>query len=107
MPPQAPSSTAPSLLAASRYEAAAQALERAVQAGCQDPNVLYLLALAQKRQGKTAEARAALRKVPRPDANVILQMGLLSLQEGNLTQAEGELARAWMMDNTSYEAGYN
>jgi Flp pilus assembly protein TadD len=78
-----------------------------VQAGCQDPNVLYLLALAHKRQGKTAEARAALRKVPRPDANVILQMGLLSLQEGNLAQAEGELARAWQMDNASYETCYN
>src|SRR5436309_12963791 len=91
----------------SRNEAAARVLDRAVQAGCQDPNVLYLLALAHKRQGKTAEARAALRKVPRPDGNIILQLGLLSLQEGNLAQAEGELARAWQMDNSSYEACYN
>ncbi len=106
MPPD-PSPTAPSAQPASRYEAAAQVLDRAVSAGCSDPNVVYLLALAYKRQGKTAEARAALRKIVRPDANVILQMGLLSLQEGNLAQAEGELARAWQMDNASYEACYN
>jgi Flp pilus assembly protein TadD len=92
---------------ASRYEAAAQVLERAVQAGCQDANVLYMLALAHKRQGKAPEARAALRKIARPDANVILQLGLLSLQEGNLAQAEGEFARAWQMGPDSYEACYN
>jgi Flp pilus assembly protein TadD len=91
----------------SRYEVAAQILDRAVQAGCQDANVLYMLALAHKRQGKIAEARNALRRVGRPDANVILQLGLLSLQEGQLAQAEGELARAWEMDPNSYEICYN
>jgi tetratricopeptide (TPR) repeat protein len=90
-----------------RYEAAAQALERAVGVGCQDANVLYALALAYKRQGKTAQARTALRKIAKPDANVILQMGLLSLQEGQLDQAEGEFARAWGMDPTAYETCYN
>jgi Flp pilus assembly protein TadD len=89
------------------YEEAAQVLERAVQAGCQDPNVLYMLALAHKRQGKTAEARTALRKIQRPDANVMLQMGLLSLQEQQLSQAEGEFARAWEMDKSSYEICLN
>jgi tetratricopeptide (TPR) repeat protein len=93
--------------AAPRYAAAAQALERAVGAGCQDPNVLYLLALAHKRQGKTAEARAALRKIPKPDADVVLQMGLLSLRENQLAQAEGEFARALEADPGSYEACYN
>jgi Flp pilus assembly protein TadD len=91
----------------SRYEAAVQVLDRAVQGGCQDPNVLYLLALAHKRQGKTAEARAALRKIAKPDANVVLQMGLLSLAEQNLAQAEGEFLRAWQMDPTCYETCYN
>ncbi len=90
-----------------QYEAAAQLFDRAVQAGCNDPNVLYLLALAHKRQGKTPEARAALRKIPRPDANVWLQMGLLSLQENNLAQAEGDFQRAWDMDQSSYEACCN
>jgi Flp pilus assembly protein TadD len=91
----------------SRYEVAAQVFDRAVQAGCQDPNVFYLLAMAHKRQGKTADARNALRKIPKPDANVLLQMGLLSLQEQNLPQAEGELQRAWEADKTSYEIAYN
>src|SRR5262250_453305 len=91
----------------SRYEVAAQVLDRAVQAGCQDANVLYLLALAHKRQGKTNEARNALRKISQPDANVLHQLGLLSLQEGQLAQAEEEFARAWEMDPTSYETCYN
>jgi tetratricopeptide (TPR) repeat protein len=91
----------------SQFEVAAQILDRAVQGGCQDANVLYMLALAHKRQGKTNEARSALRKISRPDANVILQMGLLSLEEGNLAQAEGEFQRARQMDKESYEICYN
>src|SRR5262249_26050496 len=90
----------------SRYEAAAQVLDRAIQAGCQDPNVYYLLALAHKRRGKTAEARAALRKIARPDANVILQMGLLSLAEQNLAQAEGQSLRPWELARSPYETCY-
>jgi tetratricopeptide (TPR) repeat protein len=90
-----------------RYEAAVRVLERAVQVGRPDANVLYALALAYKRQGKIAPARAALRNIARPDANVILQLGLLSLQEGQLAQAEGEFARACEMDPTSYETCYN
>ncbi len=89
------------------YQAAAQLLERAVQAGCQDANVLYMLAMAHKRQGKVNDARNALRKIQRPDANVILQMGLLSLQENQLVQAEDELTRAWQMDSQCYEICYN
>ena len=87
----------------SRYEVAAEVFDRAVQAGCQDPNVFYLLAMAHKRQGNTADARNALRKIQMPDANVLLQMGLLSLQENNLPQADGELQCAWDADKTSYE----
>lgn len=91
----------------SQYEAAAQLLERAVQAGCQDANVLYMLAMAHKRQGKLNDARNALRKIPRPDANVVLQMALLSLRENQLAQAEDELGRAWQLDPQSYEVCYN
>ncbi len=91
----------------SRYEVAAQVLDRAVQAGCQDPNVFYLLAMAHKRQCKTAEARAALRKIPKPDANVLLQLALLSLQENKLPEAESELLHAWLVDKNSYEICYN
>src|SRR5260370_24786025 len=90
-----------------RYGAAAEILERAVQSGFTDTNVLYLLALAYKRQNKLPEARAALRKIMKPDANVLLQMGLLSLREQNLALAEGEFRRARDMDKYSYEIAYN
>jgi tetratricopeptide (TPR) repeat protein len=90
-----------------QLQAAAQLLERAAQTASADPNVWYMLAMAHKRQGKLAEARTALRKIQRPDANVLLQMGLLSLQENQLVQAEDELARAWQMDQQSYECCYN
>src|SRR5205823_5284649 len=92
---------------ANRHEAAAQVLERAAQSAGSDPSVLYLLFLAHKRQGKINEARNALRKIGKPDANVLLQMGLLSLQENQLAQAEGELSRAWQMDPASFEICYN
>src|SRR5262249_4222046 len=88
------------------YEVAAQILERAAQ-GTQDANVLYMLAMAYKRQGKTTEARNALRKIGKPDANVLLQMGLLSLKEGILPQAEGEFVRARELDPSSYEICFN
>ena len=91
----------------SRCEVAAQILERALATGPKDANVAYLLALAHKRQGKTMDARNALRKIPTPDANVLLQMGLLSLQEGNLAQAEEEFSRAAELDPGGYEICYN
>src|SRR5215471_2379331 len=84
--------------------AAAELLEKAVQSGARDASVAYMLALAYKRQGKIAEARAAFRKIAPPDANVWLQLGLLSVREGQTAQAEGEFARAWEMDPGSYEA---
>lgn len=90
-----------------RYAEAARLLERALQVGRPDPDVAYLLALAYKRQGKTAEARAALRKIARPDAAVWLQLGLLSLRERQLAQAESEFARAWELGPDSYPACYN
>jgi tetratricopeptide (TPR) repeat protein len=48
-----------------------------------------------------------LRKVATPDANVWLQMGLLSLRERQLSQASQEFERAWQLDPASYEIGYN
>lgn len=90
-----------------RFEAAAQLLERATQGGSQDSNVLYMLALAHKRQGKLPEARAALRKISRPDANIFLQLGLLSLREGQPAQAQEEFSRAWQMDPASHAVAHN
>jgi tetratricopeptide (TPR) repeat protein len=91
-----------------RYVEAATLLERATHVGGHAaPEVAYMLALAYKRQGKTAEARTALRKIAKPDAAVFLQMGLLSLREKNLAQAEGEFSRAAEMDPESFPACYN
>jgi tetratricopeptide (TPR) repeat protein len=90
-----------------RFSRAAALLEKAVSAGCQDAAVFYMLALAYKRQGKTGEAHATLRKIPNPDADTLLQMALLSLQEQEFARAEGELERAWQLDATSYEICYN
>ena len=86
---------------------AARFLDQALHAGCSEPQVAYLLALAHKRLGRPAEARAALRKIPRPDANVLVQMGLLSLRENQPAQAEQEFARAWQMDAASFAACHN
>src|SRR5205823_2460145 len=86
---------------------AARLLEQATKTGAQDADVAYLLALAYKRQGKTNDARTALRKITKPDANVLLQMGLLSYQEKQFAQAEGEFARALEMDPNSYEGCFN
>jgi Flp pilus assembly protein TadD len=90
-----------------RYAEAAALLEKAAHAGHTAPEVAYMLALAYKRQGKTAEARAALRKIGKPDAAVFLQMGLLSLRDKNLAQAEGEFSRAAEMAADSFPACYN
>jgi tetratricopeptide (TPR) repeat protein len=90
-----------------RLEEAARVLEQAVKADPADPEAAYLLALAYKRQGKSNEARTAFRKIVDPDANVVLQMGLLSFEEKQFAQAEQEFARARQLDPQSYAAGYN
>jgi Flp pilus assembly protein TadD len=89
------------------YEEATRFLEQALQTGRADPNVAYLLALAHKRQGKLSEARTALRKINPPDANVMLQMGILSFLEKEFGQAEQEFVRAQQLDPSSYEISYN
>jgi tetratricopeptide (TPR) repeat protein len=88
-------------------EEAAHLLEQALTAGCPDPNVAYMLALCYKRLGKPTDARAALRKIPDPDANVWLQFGVLSFMEKQFAQAEKEFAKAWELDRSGYEAAYN
>jgi tetratricopeptide (TPR) repeat protein len=90
-----------------RLQEAARILEQAVKVGQPAAEVSYLLALAYKRQGKIHEARTALRKIANPDANVMLQMGLLSFQEKQFAQAEQEFACARQFDPTSYAAGYD
>jgi tetratricopeptide (TPR) repeat protein len=91
----------------SKFSKAAGFLDRAASSGCSDPAVTYMLALAHKRDGRIPEARAAFRKIPKPDANIVLQMALLSLSEGNLAQAEEEFAKAAQMNPNSFAAAYN
>jgi tetratricopeptide (TPR) repeat protein len=88
-------------------EAAARLLDQALKVGRADPDVAYMLALCYKRQGKTADARAAFRKIANPDAQVMLQMGLLSFAEKQFAQAEQEFSKAWQLDAACYEAAYN
>jgi tetratricopeptide (TPR) repeat protein len=95
------------LLDAERVTEAANLLNSALQAGCKDPAAAYLLAMAHKHRERIADARTALRRIGEPDANVWLQMGLLSLRENQLAQAESEFARAWDMDRQSFAAGVN
>lgn len=90
-----------------RFRQAAEILEKATSGGSQDIHLLYMLALAYKRQNKLVEARNALRKIPKPDANVFLQMAIISLRERNFAQAEEELNRSWQMDAECFESGYN
>src|SRR5262249_44977916 len=82
-------------------------LEKAVASGCKGAAVLRLLALAYRRQGKSADAYATLQKIDQPDADVLLQMGLLSLHLKQVERAEQELTRAWQLDSSSYEACNN
>jgi Flp pilus assembly protein TadD len=97
----------PSSAELAKYEAAAKLLDRAAQGSSADPSVLYMLAMAYKRLGKGVEARTALRRIQRPDASVMLQMALLSLEDHQLAQAEGELQRARQLDPKSFPICYN
>jgi Flp pilus assembly protein TadD len=90
-----------------RWAEAANLLEQALQAGCQVDRAIYLLALAYKRQRKGADARNALLRIANPDAHVFLQLGLLSLNEQQLVQAEQEFARSLQLDPTLFAACYN
>jgi tetratricopeptide (TPR) repeat protein len=88
-------------------EDAGRLLEQALKTGTHDPEVAYMLGLCYKRLGKPAEARAAFRKIARPDANVFLQMGLLAMQEEQHAEAAQEFARALQADPNCFEAAYN
>lgn len=86
---------------------AARLLEQAVKAGCQDRQVVFMLALAYKRLGRNLEARQTLRKIAEPDAHTHFQMGLLSFAEKEFEPAERDFARAWELLPDSYPTAYN
>lgn len=86
---------------------AARLLEQAVKAGCQDRQVVFMLALAYKRLGRNLEAQQTLRKIADPDGHVHMQLGWLAFAESDFERAEQEYVRAWEMLPESYPAGYN
>lgn len=86
---------------------AAGFLEQSSKVGLKDPTGVYLLGLAEKRRGRIEEARTALRRISPPEAAVALQLGLLSLRDGQLAQAEQEFAQAWQLDPKAFAAGAN
>jgi tetratricopeptide (TPR) repeat protein len=81
--------------------------EQAVKAGNQDPHGLYLLAMAYKHQNRVPEARQTLAKIGDPDANVLLQRGVLAFNEKEWANAGSEFEKAWQKDPASYPAAYN
>ena len=92
---------------AAHYADATRWIDQAVKAGCHDPTVLYMLGCSYKHMGKTAEARSAFRRIAEPDANVWLQLGLLSIRERAYPQAAEEFAKAWDLDPAFYAAAFN
>ena len=82
-------------------------LEQAVKAGNQDANALYLLAMAYKHQGRAPEARQTLAKIAEPDANVLLQRGVLAFNEKEWVNAAAEFEQSTQKDPASYPAAYN
>ena len=81
--------------------------EQAVKAGNNDANGLYLLAMAYKHQGRGGDARQMLTKIVDPDANVLLQRGVLAFADKDWPQASAEFAKAWEKAPNSYPAAYN
>src|SRR5262249_2105666 len=51
--------------------------------------------------------RRVLQNVARTDSGIAFQVGLLSLEEKRLSQAEEDFARAWAAKPDCFEAGYN
>jgi tetratricopeptide (TPR) repeat protein len=90
-----------------RLKLAADLLEQALKAGRTDAAAAYMLGMAYKGLGKRSDARAAFRKIAAPDANVVLQLGLLSFAEKQYAQAEQEFSQAWQLDPHLFAAGYN
>lgn len=93
--------------ASSHITEAARWLEQAVKSGCQDRQVVFMLALAYRKVGRNLEARQTLRKIAEPDAHTHFQLGMLSFAEKDFEQAEREFSGAWESLPDSYPAGYN
>lgn len=81
--------------------------QEAIDAGCRDVPVFYLLAQGHKRQGNWAKAREILSAVVPADAQVHSQLGILALNENRLADAEQEFAQAAQLDPHNYPHLHN
>jgi tetratricopeptide (TPR) repeat protein len=86
---------------------AARLLEQSIRAGNQDAQAAYLLATCYKQLGRIPEARQTLAKIAQPDANVLLQRGVLAFLDRDYANAAEEFARSWDKFPESYPAAYN
>ena len=86
---------------------AARLLEQSVRAGNPDPQAAYLLAMSYKNLGRIADARQVLSKIANPDANVLLQRGVLAFHDKDYAQAAEEFTRSWEKFPDSWPAAYN
>ncbi len=102
-----PNDVPPTSTTTSHLAEAERLLEQAISAGCHDSQAQYLLAMCRKRQNRFAEARQALQKIPQPDANVWLQLGLMAFSLKDYAQAAQEFRQAWQLDPSLYAAAYN
>jgi tetratricopeptide (TPR) repeat protein len=82
-------------------------LELAGKVGALDAKGLYMLAMAYKHQGRPADALQTLGKIADPDANVLLQRGVLAFNEKDWAVAGTEFEKAWSKDPASYPAAFN
>src|ERR1043165_8296296 len=89
------------------WPAAIRFFEQAHKAGSSDAQGLYLLALAYKHTGRSADARQPLARLTDPDANVLLQRGVLAFNEKEWQNAATEFEKAWDKEPASYPAAYN
>ena len=90
----------------SRFEVAAQILDRAL-GSAQGPQRRVHARHGPQAPGQDAEARTALRKIAKPDANVLLQMGLLSLQRREPRPGRGRVRPRLGDGPDFYETCYN
>lgn len=89
------------------WNEAVRLLEQAIKAGNQDPQAAYLLGLCYKHLDRVADARQALSKIAQPDANVLLQRGVLAFADRDYVQAGQDFTQAWEKEPASYPAAYN
>jgi tetratricopeptide (TPR) repeat protein len=96
-----------SCLSQSDYTSAAHFLEEAISRGNPDSKAVFDLALVYKHFGNISESRRVLQNYAYSDSGKFFQLGLLSLAENRLAQAEKEFGQAWSENPTLYQAGYN